>query len=187
MSTVEIHPATSWDDVVQVFGPNGAQGGCWCMWFRATNNEFRSWPKEERRDRLRDLIESGDPAPGLVGYLDDTPAGWVAVAPREDYPRLARSAVTKPLDLSEPGVWSVTCFYVTRAGRGHGLPAALLAAAVDYARTAGARALEGYPADAARKLQAGELYHGWPSLFTGAGFTEVARPSPARPVMRRTL
>ncbi|MFI6535194.1 GNAT family N-acetyltransferase [Nonomuraea sp. NPDC050547] len=187
MSKVEIRPADSWADVESVFGPNGAYGGCWCMWFRATNAGFRAWPPAERRERLRALVESDAPAPGLVGYLDGAPAGWVALAPRADYTRLARSPVTKPLDPGETGVWAVTCFYVTRAGRGHGIPAALLREAVSYARAAGACVLEGYPTDTGRKLQVSERYHGWLSLFTGAGFTETARPTPTRPVVRITL
>ncbi|PSR24967.1 MAG: hypothetical protein C7B46_20840 [Sulfobacillus benefaciens] len=29
-----------WPDLVSLFGPGGAEDGCWCMWHRETNQEF---------------------------------------------------------------------------------------------------------------------------------------------------
>ncbi|HEX4817844.1 MAG TPA: hypothetical protein VFV66_34310 [Nonomuraea sp.] len=113
--------------------------------------------------------------------------GWCAVAPREEHVRLLRSPVTKPSAPEEDGVWSVTCFYVTRDGRGQGAAAALLAGAVSYAAAQGARVVEGYPRDSEKPVPASELYHGWRSLFTDAGFVETARRRPTRPIMRLTV
>ncbi|WP_084957489.1 GNAT family N-acetyltransferase [Thermoactinospora rubra] len=187
MEEIAIRPASSWPDVAAVFGPRGAYGGCWCMWFRTTDAQFRQIAGEQARERLRGLVESAGPAPGLLAYLDGTPVGWCAVAPREDYVRIGRSPVVKPVDPAEEGVWSVPCFFVTPAGRGRGVPAALLRAAIGFARSHGARALEGYPRDTGRRVQAAELYYGWRSLFEGAGFREIARRSPTRPIMRLDL
>ncbi|WP_214327114.1 GNAT family N-acetyltransferase [Nonomuraea sediminis] len=187
MTELDIRPATSWPDVEAVFGPQGAHGGCWCLWFRATGAHFRELKGEGARDRLRALVDAPGPAPGVLAFLDGAPVGWCAVAPREDHLRLAKSPAMKPLDAAEPGVWAVTCFYVTRSGRGKGIPVALLSGAVDYAASCGARAVEGYPIDTDRKLMAAELYHGWRALFDAAGFREVARRTPTRPVMRRDL
>ncbi|MFG3438977.1 GNAT family N-acetyltransferase [Nonomuraea sp. NPDC047897] len=187
MRELTIRPATSWDDVTAVFGPNGACSGCWCLWFRVPGPEFEALPAGDRRDRLRSLVEAPGPAPGLLAYAGGTPLGWCAVAPREEYPRVLRSPVTRPADRTETGVWAVTCFYVTREGRGRGVAAALLEEAVGYAAGHGATAVEGYPADTGRRLPADELYHGWRSLFEEAGFTEISRRTPTRPVMRRAL
>ncbi|MFB4279440.1 MULTISPECIES: GNAT family N-acetyltransferase [unclassified Nonomuraea] len=187
MRDLEIRPATSWDDVRTVFGPNGAYSGCWCMWFRVAGAEFGAMPAGARRDRLQDLVEGSERAPGVLAYLEGTPVGWCAVAPREEHVRLLRSSVTRPADPGEGGVWSVTCFYVARGGRGRGVAEALLEGAVSYAAEQGARVVEGYPKDTEKRLPAGELYHGWRSLFEEAGFEEVARRSPTRPIMRRAL
>jgi GNAT superfamily N-acetyltransferase len=63
--------------------------------------------------------------------------------------------------------------------RGQGLAARLLDAAVDHARTHGARVVEGYPVDtSAGKTSSNDLYHGALSSFVDAGFVEVARPGP---------
>jgi hypothetical protein len=48
--------------------------------------------------------------------------------------------------------------------------------------------VEGYPVDAAKKDAPDPfMHHGTGSAFRGAGFKEVARRSPSRPVMRRTV
>jgi hypothetical protein len=46
-------------------------------------------------------------APGLVAYRDDRAVGWVSLAPREDYERLATSKILAPLD--DVPVWSIVC------------------------------------------------------------------------------
>ncbi|WP_336208126.1 GNAT family N-acetyltransferase [Nonomuraea sp. LPB2021202275-12-8] len=186
MRELQIRLANAWDDVEEVFGPQGGQSGCWCMWFRMPGAEFRTLEAGERRARLRALVESARP-PGLLAYLDGTPVGWCAVAPREEQARIGRSPSTRPADPDETGVWSVTCFYVTRQGRGQGIAAALLQRAVAFAAAEGAVAVEGYPTDSDRRLAAAERYHGWRSLFEQAGFEEIARRTPTRPVMRLSL
>jgi hypothetical protein len=87
------------------------------------------------------------------------------------------------------GLWTVTCFVVRVGSRRTGLTGELLDGAVALARRHGARALEAYPIDlsAAAKVSSAELYHGALTTFLGAGFTEVARPKPSRPMVRLTL
>ena len=51
----------------------------------------------------------------------------------------------------------------------------------------GARCVEAYPLDAARKLSSGELYVGRLSTFQAAGFVEVLRRAPTRPIVRRDV
>ena len=62
---------------------------------------------------------------------------------------------------------------------------ALIAAAIEYARAAGAPALEAYPLDGAVSPSATST--GYASTFAKAGFTEIARRSPERPIMRIQL
>jgi hypothetical protein len=65
----------------------------------------------------------------------------------------------------------------------------LLAGAVALARDGGATVVEGYPVDVAVRAStsAAALYHGPLSVFLRAGFAEVARPAPDRPVVRLPL
>jgi GNAT superfamily N-acetyltransferase len=186
-TAIEIRPLTAerWPDLETLFGPNGASSGCWCMWFRQTAAEFRECAGEQNRQALKALVEAGA-QPGLLAYLGSRPAGWCSVAPREEFGRLNRSRILKAVD-AEP-VWSVVCFYIDRKARGHGLGAALLRAAVDHAAARGARIVEGYPVDPGDgRVDNASAFMGLVGMFREAGFEEVARRSPGRPVMRRTL
>ena len=62
---------------------------------------------------------------------------------------------------------------------------ALIAAAIECARAAGAPALEAYPLDSA--VSPSSTSTGYASIFAMAGFTEIARRSPERPIMRIQL
>jgi GNAT superfamily N-acetyltransferase len=184
----EIHPLTRerWDDLVTVFDRPGDPKGCWCMFYRVRGRDFEGrWGRGNRED-FRRVVADGPP-PGLLAYRDGQPVGWCAVAPRADYLRILNSRVLKPVD-EDPGVWSIVCFYVVRGERGGGLAAALLEAAVGFAADQGAAAVEGYPKDTAGSARhANEMFVGSMSMFAAAGFEEVARRSPQRPIMRRAL
>jgi hypothetical protein len=63
---------------------------------------------------------------------------------------------------------------------------ALIEAAARFAANAGATLIEAYPVDqAACKGTPSNAFTGLASAFASAGFTEVARRSPTRPIMRR--
>jgi GNAT superfamily N-acetyltransferase len=112
--------------------------------------------------------------------------GWCALAPREQYPVLDRSRVLRRVD--QRPVWSVVCFFIARAYRRKGLAARLLEAAADYTRARGAGLVEGYPvAPRTGKMPDAFAWTGLPGSFERAGFVEVARRSPTRPIMRREL
>ena len=174
--------AESWSDFEYLFGAAGACGGCWCMLFRLSHQEFERQKGEENRLAMRALAETPHP-PGILAYAGGEPIGWCAVAPREEYPRLGRSRILKPVD-AQP-VWSIVCFFVARAWRGKGVSVQLLRAAVRHAVAAGATLVEGYPVEPRKDRTPDVFAHtGLASAFRAAGFTEVARRSDTRPVMR---
>lgn len=186
-SRPEIHPLVPerWRDLVRLFGARGACGGCWCMWWRQTHAEFERKKGPANRRALNALVRRG-PAPGLLAYRDGEPAGWCCVGPRAAFPRLARSRILAPVD--DAPVWSVVCFFVAKDHRGRGLTVQLLEAAKSHARRGGAQTLEGYPVEPKQGRAAPAfVYTGLASAFRRAGFSEVARRSPTRPVMRCPL
>jgi GNAT superfamily N-acetyltransferase len=155
--------------------------GCWCMYYRRSG---RPAAETNNKQALHDLVDRGV-APGLIGYLDGSPAGWISLGPREDYLKLRRSPVMKPVD--DTRVWSVVCSYVAKPYRGLGVQHRLLAAAIDFARGSGATVLEAYPVDKPERSHDDFMFFGSRSLYERAGFTEVLRRSPTRVVMRRAL
>ncbi len=174
-----------WDDLVELFGPNGAVAGCWCMWFRQTAAEFDRQHGEPNRALMKQLVDSGT-VPGLIAYIDGRPRGWCSVAPRKEFGRINRSRILAPVD--DRPVWSIVCFFVQRTARGIGLGTALLDAAVAYAASQGAQVVEGYPIDTRDgRATPGAIYVGTAAMFDAAGFEEVARNSSTRPIMRRYI
>lgn len=183
------HPldASTWSAFAELFGPKGACAGCWCMFWRLPRAEWEKGKGEGNKRRMRALVGRGA-VPGLLAFDGDDAVGWCALAPREDYTALTRSRILAPVD--EARVWSVSCFFVKREWRGRGVSAALLLAAAEHARAQGATILEGYPvepASASTKSPAAFVWTGLASAFEKAGFREVARRSPTRPIMRLAL
>lgn len=175
----------SWPDLEQLFGLPGGSivRGCWCMHYRKTGQA--SGPAgAESKLALCDLVNRGV-VPGLIGYFQGSPAGWISLGPREEYRRLRRSPIMKPVD--DTKVWSVVCSYVAKPYRGLGLQHQMLAAAIGFARDHGARVLEAYPVDKTERSHDDFMFFGSRSLYERAGFREVVRRSPTRVVMRRAL
>jgi GNAT superfamily N-acetyltransferase len=184
---LEVHPLTAdrWDDLAALFDRPGDPKGCWCMFYRVRSRDFEKLWGAGARAAFREVVTEGPP-PGLLAYRAGVPVGWCAVAPRDAYPRILNSPTIKPLD--DQPAWAVVCFYVLRGERGGGIAATLLEAAVAFAAEQGATAVEGYPKDTdGARRHANEMFVGSMSMFTEAGFTEIGRRSPTRPIMRREL
>jgi GNAT superfamily N-acetyltransferase len=181
LDVVELTEDT-WPLVEDLFAANKTVSWCFCTWFMQTH---RALDDNDNREVLRARL--GSPI-GLLAVSEGRPVGWVAVAPRAAYSRLAKSKVTAPVDPDLTDVWSVTCFFVHRDARRQGVTRTLLDAAVRYAADNGARALEGYPVDTEGEHRgSGDLYHGTLSLFTNAGFDLLERRGTRRALVRLAL
>lgn len=190
---LEFFPLTAdrWDDLVDLFGPErGACGGCWCMWPFLRAADWKALSKAERRDAFRARVKSG-PAPGLLAYRAGLAVGWIALGPRRQYERIQLGKTTRPL--AEDGedvvrsTHAVTCFYTRNGYRKSGLMAMLLEAGTAHARGSGALFLDACPIESDKPLQWGEGFVGIADVFRRAGFEEIARRSPRRPLMRKIL
>ncbi|HJP66718.1 MAG TPA: GNAT family N-acetyltransferase [Actinomycetota bacterium] len=180
--TFETHPVTKdrWADLVELFDRPIVRT-CFCMYYRKAGDTGSGAANKRAMKKL----VGGGTVPGLIGYLDGVPVAWVSLGPREGYSRLQRSPIMKPVD--DRPVWSIVCFFVDREARGRGLAKRMLRAAVDYARSQGARLLEAYPVDKGERSQPDDLFFGAKSMYDAAGFREAARRKPTRPVVRKTL
>jgi len=186
ISRLKIVPATPprWADIEELFGERGACGGCWCMFWRVPRKQYEADKGDRNKRALRKLVKS-DGQPGIIAYLGKEPIGWCAVAPREQYIGLERSRILQPVD-AEP-VWSVSCLFVRKDYRRQGIASQLLGGAVKFARSQGARIVEGYPVDTSTNMADAFLWHGTASAFRDAGFKEVLRRSETRPIMRYAI
>ncbi len=181
-------PATSerWRDLEVVFGTRGDPSWCFCQFFLTTGSGYRESAEPNRQALCAQL--SHQPPPGLLAYSGTEPVGWVQVGPRSSYPRITSNRLTAGLD--SEGVWRCTCFVVRVGYRRQGVARALLAGAIGFALEHGAQVLEAHPVDVAAKggrVPSANLYHGTLTMFTEAGFAEVVRTRPDRPVVRLAL
>jgi GNAT superfamily N-acetyltransferase len=185
----------SCQDLQRVFGTRGSAAICQCQRYKLRPREaFAKFPVAERARRLRQQSHCGRPesaaTSGLVAYIDGEPVGWCAVEPRPAYTGLVRNNRVpwqgRTEDKTDDSVWAVTCVFVRAGFRRQGLSYALVRAAVDFARTRGAVALEGYPmlVQPGQQITWDELHVGSRSIFAAAGFAEVSHPTIRRVVMR---
>lgn len=171
-----------WLDFQTLFGPNGACGGCWCMNWRISRAEYELSKGEGNKKLMKGLVSSGK-TPGIIGYVGNKPVSWCSIAPRGDFPSLARSRILKTID--EKPVWSVSCFFIAKPFRGQGLSNATLKAAIKFAVEQGAQIIEGYPIEPKKKpMPSVFAWVGFASTFKAVGFEECARRSQTRPIMR---
>lgn len=186
MTKLTVRPLTSdlWPALEDLFGPNGACGGCWCMYWRI-GSAYQKRPRDKNKADFKRIVKRGPP-PGLIAFDGETAVGWCQLTPRAGLETLTRTKVLAPVD--DVPVWSLSCFYIRKGYRRKGVTTELIKAALKAARRQKAVALEAYPIDVmhAKKSTSG-LYTGIESSFARLGFKPVARRVPHRPVMRHDL
>jgi GNAT superfamily N-acetyltransferase len=176
-----------WPDLETLFGRSGADGGCWCMFYRRSASGFGDWNGAANRAALESIADR-DPAPGLLAYADGAAVGWTGLGPREEFVRLERSRHLGRVD--DLPVWSLVCFFIRRDARSRGVARQLLQAAISYARAHGAPALEAYPVDPdpdIGAIHAKSAYPGSVSMFEAAGFERIRLTDSRRDGARRWI
>jgi len=188
------------DDLAGLFDQPGDPKWCWCASFHIAGN-VKARDREDNREVLTARTVEG-PSPGLLGYRDGRVVAWVSVAPRASYRKLANrdyrdvaraGATPGDADADDERVWSLVCFVVDPRERRRGLSRAMLAAAVEHARGAGATAVEAYAIDPlGQRIPKPIAYGGTRSMFEEAGFRVVGerlagRTRWPRPVLRLDL
>jgi GNAT superfamily N-acetyltransferase len=179
------------EDVEAVFDAGGARK-CRCQALKVPGWIWRDTTQEQRDAALIEQTGCGTDGPtsGLIAYVDGEPVGWVAVEPRENYPRIwARQKSWMRKDPELEGVWSVTCFVVRKGFRREGLMYELAAATVEYGRQVGASVLEGYPTEPVpgKTVIWDEASVGLLHVFLTAGYEVVDSPTLRRRVVRHRL
>ena len=170
---IEVRPASVFDDVASVIGPKKPESNvCFCLSYRVlSSKENLALRGPERGERVAELCRQ-DPPPGVLAYDGDEPVGWAAVHPRADTSFAKNRRIPHVDDLD---VWSVWCIRVRPGHRKQGISHRLLEGAVEFARSYGAPAIEGYPVDnRGEKVDLTMAYVGTRTLFERAGFTKAA-------------
>lgn len=164
-----------------LFGSQGPVSRCWCMYWRI-GADYRKRPRAENKAAFREIVTHGPP-PGLVAFDGEMAVGWCQLTPRASLPWLDKTWRLQRVD--DKPVWSLSCFYIRKGYRKRGVTTALINAAIDTARKAGAPALEAYPLDG--NLSPSSTSTGYVTTFERLGFKIFARHFEPRPIMRYEL
>lgn len=177
-------------DLSRLFASQRNTRRCWCQAFCVSRGQFAAgWLGGGNQRRFVDMAADGAVPMGVLASAAGVPVGWGACGPRSRY-----SAATSPSSTLMPRrapaedetVWLLPCLFVRAGNRGQGVTHALVGAAVELARRAGAVAIEGWPL-ASSEGRSADAFVGREQVFEDLGFQRVDRPSPGRVIMRRGL
>ena len=173
----------NWGQFVELFGNKGACGNCWCMYYRLPKSGFNEGKTDDgNKDAMKKIVWEDKPA-GILGFYDGLPIAWCAFAPREDFIKLEKSRVHKPID--DKKVWSIPCFFIDKKFRRLGVSVALLKGVIRYAGENGIKIIEAYPTiPTQEKLPDSFAWIGLYKSFERAGFEIVDMTSVNRPMVR---
>lgn len=176
--------------IEELFGTNGACGGCWCMYWRLEKGG-KLWEEmkgEKNRKTFFELLKSGK-VKGCLAFSKNKPVGWCCFGPRADFPRFARVKALKT-DWNE-STWSVVCFYIPAKFRREGVATRLLEYALVIAKKERVSLVEAYPAPDkwAKKgtIPGAFAWTGTTSLFTKFGFEDCTPEGNSRPILKLQL
>jgi len=176
-------------DVATLFESQRNTRHCWCMAFCATRGQFAAgWLAGGNRRRFEAMATGSGTPMGVLALVAGEPVGWCACGPRSRYAAAgARSSILASRKHAEDeSVWLLPCLVVREAYQGQGVTYALVRAAAETARRAGARAIEGWPV-AGSDRGSPDAFLGREKTFADLGFSCVDRPTPQRAVMRLEL
>jgi GNAT superfamily N-acetyltransferase len=187
-SAVTVEPLTrkNWEKFLDLFGERGACGNCWCMYYRLNKDAFLEGKYDDgNRNAMKEVVFSGQPS-GVLALYDGRAIAWCAFAPREDFAKLKKSRVHKPID--DKNVWSVPCTFVHKDFRRQGVSVVLLKGLIAYARKAKINIIEAYPTIPNKEpLPDTFAWIGLYKSFERAGFKIVDHTSKHRPMVRFEL
>ncbi len=164
---------------------NGVWGGCWCMGFHSEGVGRGRTPDLNRKDKDQ-RVREGRAHAALV-YADDLCVGWCQFGTPQELPRIkALRAYNEGPGTSAD--WRITCFFVDRAHRGHGVASAALGGAVAGIARLGGGVVESFPEDTTdRKVSSSFLHNATLALFEAHGFTPTRRIGKDRWIVTRVV
>jgi len=160
------------------FADNPEWAKCYCHYYEVpVALTWSDFDGGANRMAMQARIATGE-MEGYLAFAGDEVVGWMNAQP---YSKLrhacARMRVAQPpLPVAPHDAAAIVCFVIPSARRRQGIAKALLAAGVADLATRGLALVDAFPWNAAPDATAAtDHYHGTLSMFTAAGFAELAR------------
>ena len=156
-------------------------GWCYCVaWWTTTWEAWSLSTAEENRIRRENLFGAGQ-YDGYLLYVDDKPAGWCQVGPRDRLVNLCDQYKFAP----DPDVWAITCFLLLPKYREIGLAHYFLKEILKDLSSKKVMYVQGFPRRG-HDLSADNVWTGPESVFQKAGFI-LERDDPLYPIYGKQL
>ncbi len=162
---------SAFDDLV--IRHNGIFGGCYCIAFHPDGPE-RGQGKEANRVLKQRLVSEGRAHAALVMDGDEAVA-WAEYGTPEELPSIHHRKQYDAEKDADPD-YRITCVFVDRRYRRHGLVERAIRGALAQIAEAGGGVVEGYPHDLThqtKKMSSSFLYNGTRQTYARLGFTYV--------------
>ena len=143
---------------------------CWCLNHRAPAGCATGVEAQTKMNRLVDAQS----VHGLLAFEENNPIGWIAVDP------MAWLVGHDCQSTGKKDEWSIHCLYVKDGFRGKGISIQLITAAIDYAKSHGAKLISAFPIphENRNKFPPNEAeFSGRFSTYSKMGFKAVAETS----------
>jgi GNAT superfamily N-acetyltransferase len=165
---------------------NGVWGGCWCTWFHL----FPDPPERKvlgHREFKRLLVEE-DRAHAALVFDGDEAVAWAEYGPVAELPNIHHrkqweQGVTRVPD------YRITCLFVDRRYRRHGMAAVAVRGALELIAAAGGGLVESYPHDLppGKKTSSSFLYNATRTMYERLGFDYQRPKGQGNCVMTRVI
>ena len=166
-----LEPSTWSDFAALVERHNGVWGGCWCMAFHPEGVGRGKAVAQNRAEKECRVRESA--AHAALVYGGGACVGWCQFGSPDELPRIKHQRAYRD-GLTRLPDWRITCFFVDKSHRGHGVAVAALRGALQEIARLGGGTVESYPEDVAgRSVSASFLHNGSVSMFEEQGFERV--------------
>lgn len=164
---------------------NGIFGGCWCISFHLEPGEKRHGAAAYRAMK-EELVKVGQAHAALV-FDGPNVVGWCQFGPTAELPNI-RSKKAYEEGLQTLPDWRITCFFIDRERRGHGIATLALREALRYIAQLGGGVVEAYPEDYTNeKISSSFLCSGTLGMFEKMGFRKTRKIAMRRWVVTRKI
>ncbi len=164
--------ASTWDVFAELVDRNnGIFGGCWCIGFHL--ERMRDGKGIDHRAAKEERVRSDRAHAALVIDEDGSAQGWCQYGSPEELPGIKHRREYEK-DAPPFPDWRITCIYVDKHHRGHGIARAALEGALDQIAHSGGGLVEAISeVTAGREAQGRFLYSATVELFEDNGFDRV--------------
>jgi GNAT superfamily N-acetyltransferase len=159
-----------WGDFYALMNSDSQCAECWCL----NHREKSGCPTGIRaHDRMKALTGQ-DKVGGLLAYDGNECVGWISIDPLAELIGHDCQSSAKASD------WAIHCLFIRETHRGRGLSGQLISAAIDYAKSRGAKICSAFPIPEINqhRFPPNEAeFSGRFATYSRLGFVPVGEPS----------